>query len=491
MKRTLLGLLLLTSGCAPGVFYSDEAIDNDGDGVLPGDGDCDDGDPAVAFGFDEVCDGVDNDCDGLIDGLDEELRDNDGDGADDCVDCDDNERSRAPDADEICDGLDNDCDEILPADESDADGDGVSSCEGDCDDSEAGVLPGAVELCDGWDNDCDEFLDEPTSSSLETRVGVAGPGGDVLVWMVTGDTLGTPSGLSIPVGAGVVGGVVAVDLDGDGATEWLRQQIDPAAADADEVVGLPRECEGGWGDAASHDITLGGESRLVAGGDLDGDGFGDVVTVVLAGVNAGNAIVQLGDGFGGYLVRPSDVNIPAVAVGDRWAVSPRLMDLNGDGDVDMLVCGDEALGPRCRLHTGQGDGSFGGGVVRAEPPLSFDSMDVGDGNGDGVLDLFVGLRGDDGGAVYMLQGDGTGRFGEAIEILNVSSVDGAGEGVLAVVPGTPTVGLALLWDPDSDSAVRELAVARTDGTSWSLGPSETFSAVVGAPGLPESLVISP
>jgi hypothetical protein len=97
--------------------------DVDGDGYADascGGTDCDDNDPDVNPGAEEICgDGIDNNCDGSID--------------EGCVSC--------PDADE--------------------DGYTDAACGGvDCDDTDPLVNPGASEACDdGIDNDCDGFVD--------------------------------------------------------------------------------------------------------------------------------------------------------------------------------------------------------------------------------------------------------------------------------------------------------------------------------------------
>ncbi len=85
--------------------------------------------------------------------------DADGDGISVCQgDCLDTDPSIHPGAPEICDGRNNDClDPTWPAQsvlEVDNDLDGLSECQGDCLDNSAGIYPGAPQICDGLNNDC-------------------------------------------------------------------------------------------------------------------------------------------------------------------------------------------------------------------------------------------------------------------------------------------------------------------------------------------------
>ena len=148
-------------------ILTSQEFDGDGDGSFAC-VDCDDADASVQFGGPELCDGADNDCNGLADADPGGEVDLDGDGFRSCAECDDGDGSAWPGAPELCDGADNDCDGVVPAVESDADGDGMRTCAGDCNDSDAGTYPGAPESCDGTDEDCDGIAD---NDAIVTVVG--------------------------------------------------------------------------------------------------------------------------------------------------------------------------------------------------------------------------------------------------------------------------------------------------------------------------------
>ena len=157
-----------------------EAVDEDGDGYLPSEGDCDDSNPDVHPDAVELCDGLDNNCDEVVDEgvatfyyVDADL-DGFGDEAtakgycEPAVglvtvagDCDDTDPDFHPNAEEPCTtDIDYNCDGVTEW--ADDDTDGFALCE-DCNDLDPAVNPAATEICNGIDDDCDGEAD-PTSS---------------------------------------------------------------------------------------------------------------------------------------------------------------------------------------------------------------------------------------------------------------------------------------------------------------------------------------
>jgi hypothetical protein len=307
VRITILISALLCSACAeepksPGADpwlreLRDTGIgpfDVDGDGHSSSE-DCDDTDPLIYPGAEEVCDGLDNDCDGEADEglLSTFFVDSDGDGFGTdssetaaCEvpsgtvsaggDCDDADAAVHPGADEFCDGLDSDCDGQVDGPEpvdpqrfyADSDGDGfgdslavVLTCDQpagtsvndlDCDDSSFAIFPGASEYCDGIDNNCDGVIDDLSAIDAGT-------------WSrdADGDGFGNPdiTGLGCTAPTGFV-------EDGSDCDD-TDLHVHPAA---DEVCnGADDDCDG----TIDEGFSLTPWYR-----DADGDGHGDFTHLV-------------------------------------------------------------------------------------------------------------------------------------------------------------------------------------------------------------------
>lgn len=119
----------------------------------------------------------------------------------------------------------------------------------------------------------------------------------------------------------------------------------------------------------------------VAAGDVDGDGWCDLYFCGLDGPNA--LYRNLGDW------RFSDVTeVAGVACADQASTGAALADLDGDGDLDLLVGG---IGRGVRLFLNDGSGRFREATESAGlgGRTGTMSLALADGDGDGWLDLYV------------------------------------------------------------------------------------------------------
>jgi hypothetical protein len=278
--------------------------------------------------------------------------------------------------------------------------------------------------------------------------------------------------------SGVPGNVEAqpADFDHDGKLDLV--QVDATSGRA----GFYLQQSGTF--AGTLALAVPGETvqafNTVATGDLNGDGFPDLI--------AEDASREDGSGYGldlvmginnGKGVFTYQTILGYYSLASVVAVEPQLKDLNGDGRADVLtskiVLGTTAGTPistsMLAYSANNGDGTFAalanipltvGGV---DPQCPVGQVDIADVNGDGILDIVAAYEGDAlcystlfqealqlagtltagtiPSGVYVLMGQGNGTYhatffayGQAANVLKLTDLNGDGKLDLAVSDGT-------------------------------------------------------
>lgn len=198
------------------------------------------------------------------------------------------------------------------------------------------------------------------------------------------------------------GGVELADINNDGV-------LDLAAADHCHggyvYLGNP---DGSWTNVVAHLHPTGlippdGIKEDYSGaegidvGDVDGDGNLDLAII---SNDHGGVNVYLGDGTGKNWRRSSE-GILTKGAGNRV----RLVDLNGDGSLDLIVA--HCDGPRIWLNDGSGHWTPSWtGLPTPDVGCLYRGLDVADINEDGLLDLAI-ANWIDGPDVFLQQPDGS------------------------------------------------------------------------------------
>lgn len=205
-------------------------------------------------------------------------------------------------------------------------------------------------------------------------------------------------------------GADVADLDGDGDLDAVVAYgyFGPSTVWLNDGTGNLVSTGQGIGSADVQNVTL---------ADFDGDGDIDAFLAACGPSTQGRASqVYLNDGTGYFALSST--------VGNASSFDSEAADLDGDGDMDLVV----ANGPQginltpSQAWINDGDGNFSLGFT-FEGDMSWD-VAVGDVNGDGEVDAVFANNG--GGRATLYLGDGDGTFTEVPDALSATTATHSG-----------------------------------------------------------------